>query len=136
LSSCGSQYFPALNIAGILGGTAFVGTGEDSSDGNALYTSEDGTRNSGYHIGASDSFTGWAQVVNYNKQAKKIYVYYDLEWVPGIQGDDVYQGTFSANCPSPIISLSNSGPTNTTSSKYYFMTDGKLIGARGHLHGK
>src|ERR1700760_3464343 len=71
LSNCGSASAPALNIAGALGGTAFVGTGEDSADGLALYTSEDGTRNSGYHVGATDSFSGWAQVVNYNNQPKQ-----------------------------------------------------------------
>lgn len=137
LSNCGTPYFPAMNIAGILGGTAFVGTGEDSADGLTLYTSEDGARDSGYHVGAKDSFTGWAQLVNYNKEAKKIYVYYDLEWVPGITGDDIKTATFTATCgTTPWISMSPSGPTNTTSGKFYFMEDGKVLGARGHLHGK
>jgi hypothetical protein len=136
LSNCGSSSRPAVNIAGLLGGTAFVGTGEDSADGLALYTSEDGTRNSGYHVGAQDSFQGWAQLVNYNKVDKQIYVYYDVEWIPGIHGDDVKTATFTATCgTSPIISLSNSGPTNTTSGKFTFMESGQLLGGRGHLHG-
>jgi hypothetical protein len=125
-----------MNIAGLLGGTAFVGTGEDSTEGGAVYTSDDGTRNTGYHVGAQDSFTGWAEIVNYNKEAKKIYVFYDLEWVPGIQGDDVKTVTLTATCGgSPMIKLSQAGPTNTTSGKFYFMEDGKVLGARGHLHG-
>jgi hypothetical protein len=135
LSNCGSSSTPALNIAGILGGTAFVGAGEDSAEGGAVYTSDDGTRNTGYHVGAADSFTGWAQLVNYNKEAKKVYVYYDVEWVPGIQGDDVKTATFTATCGgSPAIRLSQTGPTNTTSGKFTFMEDGKILGARGHLH--
>jgi len=135
LSNCGSPSTPAMNIAGILGGTAFVGTGEDSADGLTVYTSEDGTRNSGYHVGGSDSFTGWAQLVNYSPESKQIYVYYDLEWVPGIQGDDIKTATFTATCGgSPKIRLSTTGPTNTTSGKFYFMEDGKVLGARGHLH--
>jgi len=86
-------------------------------------------------IGAQDSFTGWADIVNYNKEPKKIYVYYDLEWVPGIQGDDIKNATLTATCGgSPAIKLSKAGPTNTTSGNFYFMEDGMLLGGRGHLH--
>jgi hypothetical protein len=136
ISNCGSPNSPPLNIAGLLGGTAFIGTGEDSSEGGAVYTSDDGTRNTGYHIGAKDTFTGWAEIVNYNKQAKQVYVYYDLEWVPGLQGDDVKTVTLTATCGgSPAIKMSSAGPKNTTSGKFYFMEDGRVLGARGHLHG-
>jgi len=135
VSNCGSRTAAPLNIAGLLGGTAFIGTGEDSSEGGAVYTSEDGTRNTGYHIGARDSFTGWAEIVNYNKQAKQVYVYYDLEWVPGLQGDDVKTVTLTATCGgSPAVKLSTAGPRNTTSGNFYFMEDGRVLGARGHLH--
>jgi hypothetical protein len=141
ISNCGNKNARPLNIAGLLGGTAFIGAGEDSagsgsSEGGAVYTSEDGTRNTGYHIGAQDTFTGWAEIVNYNKSPKQIYVYYDLEWVPGIQGDDVKMVTLTATCGgSPAVRLSKNGPTNTTSGNFYFMEDGNVIGARGHLHG-
>jgi len=135
VSNCGAPNSPPLNIAGLLGGTAFIGTGEDSTEGGAVYTSDDGTRNTGYHIGAGDTFTGWAEVVNYNKEPKQIYVFYDLEWVPGLQGEDVKTVTLTATCGgSPAIKLSTTGPTNTTSGKFYFMEDGKVLGARGHLH--
>jgi len=134
LSNCGSPTRPAVNIAGLLGGTAFVGTGEDSAEGGQVYTSEDGTRNSGYHVGANDVFTGWAQVVNYNKENKQVYIFYDLEWVPGIVGEDTKVATFTATCGgSPMIKLGN-GPTRTTSGDFYFMEDGKVLGGRGHLH--
>jgi hypothetical protein len=137
MSNCGTPSRPALNIAGILGGTAFVGTGEDSADTLTLYTSEDGTRDSGYHVGAKDSFLAMAQLVNYNKEAKKIYVYYDLEWVPGITGTDIKTATFTATCGAkPWISLDPNGPANTTSGKFYFMEDGQLMGGKGHLHGR
>jgi len=100
-----------------------------------VYTSDDGKRNTGYHIGARDSFTGWAEIVNYNKEAKKVYVYYELEWVPGLQGDDVKTATLTATCGgSPAVKLSKTGPKNTTSGKFYFMENGKVLGARGHLH--
>jgi hypothetical protein len=124
-----------MNIAGLLGGTAFVGAGEDSAEGGAIYTSEDGTRNTGYHVGAQDSFTGWAQIVNYNKEAKQVYVFYDLEWVPGIVGEDVKTATFTATCGAGMIKLSTGGESNTTSGKFTFLESGNIIGARGHLHG-
>ena len=136
VSNCGNPNAAPVNIAGLLGGTAFVGTGEDSTDGGAVYTSLDGTRNTGYHVGAQDSFSGWAEIVNYNKEPKKIYVFYDLEWVPGIVGDDVKTVTLTATCGgSPAIKLSQSGATNTTSGKFHFVEDGNILGARGHLHG-
>ena len=136
LSNCGSATRPAVNIAGLLGGTAFVGTGEDSAAEGAVYTSEDGTRDSGYHVGENDSFSIWAQLVNYNNATKSVYVTYDLEWVPGILGDDVKTATFTATCgTSPVIKLSESGPTNTTSGKLTFLENGKILGGRGHMHG-
>jgi len=136
ISNCGSPTRPAVNIAGLLGGTAFVGTGEDSSEGGVLYTTPDGTRNTGYHIGPQDTFTGWAQLVNYNKEPKKVFVFYDLEWVPGIEGDDVKMATLTSTCGGlPIIRLSETAATNTTSGDFYFMEDGQLFGGRGHLHG-
>ncbi|QDS76950.1 hypothetical protein FKW77_005158 [Venturia effusa] len=135
ISNCGSKTMPALNIAGLLGGTAFVGTGEDSSADGALYTTEDGTRDQGFHIGERDAFSIWAQLVNYNKEDKKVYVTYDLEWVPGKLGDDVKTATLTATCGgSPMIKLSNSGPVSTNSSAFTFLQNGKLLGGRGHLH--
>jgi len=50
-------------------------------------------------------------------------------------GDDVKTATLTATCGgSPAIRLSTTGPTNTTSGKFYFMEDGRVLGARGHLH--
>jgi len=135
LSSCGAPTRPGRSISAFGSGTGFLGTGEDSADGQALYTSEDGTRNSGYHIGKGDSFLANMQVVNYNKEPKKILLYYDMEWVPGQQGEDI-KGTLISvtQCGNPVIKLSASGPTNTTSGKFYFMEDGRILGARAHLH--
>lgn len=135
ISNCGSKTMPALNIAGLLGGTAFVGTGEDSSADGAVYTTEDGARDSGFHIGEKDGFSAWAQLVNYNKNDVAVYVTYDLEWVPGKLGDDVKTATLTATCGgSPMIKLSNAGPTTTNSTAFTFLQDGQLLGGRGHMH--
>jgi hypothetical protein len=134
LSTCGRPTSPGMSINGITGGTGFISAGEDSSDGGVMYTNDDGSQNSGYHIGPKDTFNVWAQIVNYNKVAKDVYITYDLEWVPGIQGDDVKTMLLSVTSCSSMIKLSESGPTNTTSGKFYFMEDGKVFRARGHLH--
>jgi hypothetical protein len=95
------------------------------------YTSTDGTRNTGFHLNKGDTFLANAQLVNYNKEAKQVYITYDLEWVSGTIGKDV-KGTLISvtQCGSPIR-LSASGPTNTTSGKFYIMENGKILGARG-----
>jgi hypothetical protein len=137
ISNCGNPKSRVVNIAGLLGGTAFVGTGEDSSAEGALYTTEDGTRDSGFHVGENDSFSAWAQLVNYNKEWRMVYVTYDLEWVPGKLGDDVQTATLTATCGSrsPAIKLNNNGPAVTNSTSFTFLADGKLLGGRGHMHG-
>jgi hypothetical protein len=52
----------------------------------AMFTDTRGALNTGYHIKAADKFNFWAQLVNYNKQPAKVYVTYDMEWVPGLVG--------------------------------------------------
>jgi hypothetical protein len=124
-----------MSINGVTGGVGFVGAGEDSSDGGAVFTNANGTQNTGYHIGPNDKFNAWAQIVNYNKEPKDIYMTYDLEWVPGIIGNDVKTMLLSVTSCSSTIKMSERGPTNTTSGKFYFMEPGKVFRARGHLHG-
>jgi len=120
---------------GLDGGSGFVGNGDDNSNEPVLYASKDGTLETGYWVSPTDRFMGTYVLVNYNKEPKKIYVFYDLEWVPGLVGDDVKTATLTATCGgSMAVKLSNAGPTNTTSGKFYFKEDGKLLTARGHLH--
>jgi hypothetical protein len=52
----------------------------------AMFTDTNGQLNTGYHIKSTDKFNFWAQLVNYNKQPAKVYVTYDIEWVPGLVG--------------------------------------------------
>jgi len=112
-----------------------VGVGEDSSEGITMYTSPDGTRNSGYHLNKGDKFLANFQLVNYNKRDESVYVFYDTEFLPGHPGIDTKGAVVSVTqCGSPVIKLSQSGPTNTTSGKFYVMEDGEILRARGHLH--
>jgi len=133
-SGCNNPSKSGVSISALTGGTGFLGTGEDSGDAGTNYTSADGKRNSGYHVGKDDVFTGWAQLVNYNKEPAQVYIFYDTEWIPGIHGDNVKGVTVSATCGAGMIKASTSGPTNTTSGKFYIMEDGRILGARGHIH--
>jgi len=72
--------------------------------------------------------------VNYNKEPKDIYLTYDLEWVPSIVGKDVKTTLLSVTSCSSMIKMSERGPTNTTSGKFYFMEPGTVFRVRGHLH--
>ena len=117
------------------GGTGFIGTGEDTGDLPTMFTSMDGTRNSGYHLNRGDSFTANVQLVNYNKAPRQVYITWDTEWVEGIVGQDVKGVLISISQCGGNIKLSPSGPTNTTSGKFYIMEDGAVIRGRGHLHG-
>jgi hypothetical protein len=42
----------------------------------------------------------------------------------------------TATCGGGRIKMSEAGSTNTTSGKFYLMEDGRILGARGHIHGK
>jgi hypothetical protein len=42
----------------------------------------------------------------------------------------------TATCGGGRIKMSEAGSTNTTSGKFYLMEDGRIMGARGHIHGK
>jgi hypothetical protein len=41
----------------------------------------------------------------------------------------------SATCGGGMIKMSGGGSTNTTSGKFSMMEDGRIMGARGHIHG-
>jgi hypothetical protein len=42
----------------------------------------------------------------------------------------------SATCGGGMIKMSSAGSTNTTSGKFYIMEDGRIMGGRGHVHGR
>jgi hypothetical protein len=119
----------------MLGGTGFVGTGEDTGELPVMYTTDDGTANTGYHLKKGDTFMANIQLVNYNKVPKQVHVTWDLEWIPGTVGQDMKNALVSVTQCGGGIKTSTTGPTNTTSGKFYIMEDGKITRGRGHLHG-
>ncbi|KAF2400595.1 hypothetical protein EJ06DRAFT_397833 [Trichodelitschia bisporula] len=135
LSSCDNPTRPGSSVSSMGSGTGFVGTGEDSGDVPVLYTSRDGKANAGYHVGQGDAFMAMVELVNYNKEAKQVYITYDLEWTP--RGQEVNSKGMLisiSQCKGKAIKTSNAGPTNTTSGKWTVREDGNILAARGHLH--
>lgn len=133
-SNCNTPSRASGNVNGITGGGGFLSTGEDSASEKAMFIDAKGTLPTGYHIRAADYFNYWAQIVNYNKEAADLYVTFDIEWMPGTVGEDTKTIVVSATCGGGMIKMSNTGPANTTSGKFYLMEDGHIMGSRGHMH--
>jgi hypothetical protein len=70
----------------------------------------------------------WADIVNLDKNPKKIYLAYDLEYLPGHVGVDG-QGTLMSvtGCGRQRINAAPTGPSNTTSGKFRFFRTGTLF---------
>jgi hypothetical protein len=68
----------------------FVNRGEDSGDGDTIFTSPDGTYNSGFHVPVT-RFLIQYDIVNYNPEAEDVYIDVEIEYVDGIQGKNAGQ---------------------------------------------
>jgi len=132
ISSCDSRNPKADRRAGATQGlVGFLSVGDDTGTGDVLYTTPDGSFNSGYHIEANDNFIAWAEIVNYNKNATKVYLAFDIEYVPGIVGANTRDVLLSVTgCNPKRIATSAKGPANTTSEKWVFYEDGNIVIAR------
>ena len=124
-------------LGGILGGltgslpvTPFIGVGEDNKNMYKLYTTEDRSFDSGYHIGAEDDFIAQSDIVNYSQEPKEVFITLDMETVDGIQGIDAYSTLLRVRgCGDTEIVTDPNGPANTTSQKYPILSDGNIISA-------
>ncbi|KAF2419789.1 hypothetical protein EJ08DRAFT_738818 [Tothia fuscella] len=121
---------------GMVGGSGFVGNGDDNANEPVLYASKDGSLETGYWFSPSDKFFGTYVLVNYNKEPKKVEVWYDLEYLPGHVGKHVRSTLISASCTgiSTTPSTGTNGAALTTSSPMTFTESGYIVLARAHLH--
>jgi len=116
-------------------GMGFVGAGDDNGNSGFLYAPRDGSVESGFWIAPTDRFAANVVLVNYNNVPKRVYVNYDLEYLPGHVGKRVKSSLISAT-GSPIAAPKTSklGAVNTTSFGIPFTESGHIILAKGHLH--
>jgi hypothetical protein len=106
----------------------FAVQGEDNGDAAILYTAQDGTFDSGFHVGAKDRFILNTDLVNYNTEDKKIFITLDVEYVDGKVGLDAQPNLMNVvGCKLAEPKISTTGPTETISRKFPILVDGSII---------
>jgi hypothetical protein len=109
-------------------GASFVGGSEDNAAEPIMYTTLDGTLESGYWLSPSNSIGVMMDIVRNNKQIKQLYLTYELEWLPSHVGADsqgVLMSVTGCGARKRILT-STTGPVNTTSNYFKFFQDGFL----------
>lgn len=145
VSKCGAgQAAPTRRISL---GSEFLAQGDDSgSTGSILFTSKDGTYQSGFLVGANDKILQQVDLVNYNAESKKVLIKYEIEYVDGHVGSDAAaalmsvtgcnnqgqasEGHSSHGAPTPpksSINLNNTGIAITESPQFPITADGKIV---------
>jgi hypothetical protein len=114
----------------------FVVSGNDEAAN--MFTTPDGTFNSGYLVGPKQMIAMQAELVNYRKEEQKVYVTIDYEYVRG-KADapaDSSVSLFSVTgCSFPDYHRDASKKVyNMSSAIVSLPMDGFIINAKGHLH--
>lgn len=107
-------------------GNTFLGTGNDEA--GVSYTNVGSNLKGGFYL--KDDFMGLqVDVVNYDKTPKKIYVTFDVEYVPGKTGPDATSVLLSlTGCRSPAFMLVDKEVVMESDSFAVF-EDGRIINA-------
>jgi hypothetical protein len=106
----------------------WVGVSDDNGNEPLIYGTVDGSIEGGYQVGKGDVIGVWLDIVNMDKVEKKVYLTYDLEWLPGHVGADSQGSLISVTgCTLKPIDTGRTGPANTTSGKFKFFRDGYLV---------
>jgi hypothetical protein len=106
----------------------FAVQGEDNGDSAIIYTADNGTFDSGFYIGPNDQFLLNSDLVNYNDDAKNVFVTMDIEFVPGKVGLEAFPNLLSVvGCKLLEPKISKTGPTETMSRKFPILIDGYIL---------
>jgi hypothetical protein len=88
----------------------------------------------GYHLAANQSININLDLVNYKKEAQKIFLVYDLEIIDGVLGTNSQGALISVTgCGARSLKTAATGATNTTSNKFYFYRTGTIVNASMYL---
>jgi hypothetical protein len=119
-----------------MGGSKFIGTGDDQASIYTFYTPQDVQLNTGYYVQTTFSFNMNAVLVNEENVKKDVYITMELEYVPGkIEGDTRDVLLMSGPCRNPMqVKTSEKETTMTESGNYFFTEAGTIVYAKGHLH--
>jgi hypothetical protein len=107
----------------------FAGVSDDNGNEPIIYGTKDGSIEGGYwYSSKKDTIGVWADLVNLDNTPKKLYLTYDLEWLPGHVGADSQGSLISVTgCRVRHINTGTHGAANTTSGKFKFYRDGYLV---------
>lgn len=111
-------------------GSEFIAHGEDGADGTTLYTSQNGTYNSGFFVDKNDKFLHWVDLVNYRSEAREVYVSYEIEYLDGKIGSDASAALISVTgCTgsSKNLRLNTTGVAITKSPVFTMLADGEIV---------
>jgi hypothetical protein len=109
-------------------------TGDSEDKGDSLYTTPDGTFNSGYYIGRDDKMLSVAQVVNYANKTQKVFAKIEVEYIPGKIKDALEVGIQSMSVTGCGLNLfimpdKDAKEMHMASQKFPILNDGYIIGA-------
>jgi Stress up-regulated Nod 19 len=121
---------------GMFPAVGFMVSGNDPAAN--MFTTPDGSFNSAYHIGQYQMLAMQAELVNYRKEAQKVYITVDYEYTKGKANNpaDSVISLFSVTgCGFPDYHRDASKKIYNMSSEVLIApADGFIINAKGHLH--
>jgi hypothetical protein len=108
-------------VGGYLPFSPFTGRGEDGGPVSAIFTTEDGKYDSGFHLGAKDYIIVQSDLVNYRNYTQNVYLTWDYQYVPGIQGEAAIATLLSVTGCLLILppKINETGPAVTNSRKVH-----------------
>lgn len=119
----------------IFPGSGFMGQGEDNGDSAILFTSKNGSFDSGFHATKNDKFIVQSDIVNYSNETRKVFLTFDLEYLDGIHGQDATPNLLSVTgCKIAAPKVNATGVATTTSQKFPVTVNGTIVSAKGHMH--
>jgi hypothetical protein len=119
-----------------MGGSKFIGTGDDQASIYTYYSPQDVKLDTGYYVQPSYSFSMNAALVNEESVKKDIYITMEIEYLKGKVGGDTRDVLLMGGpCTRPMqVNTSEKIATTTQSGNYFFKEDGTIVFAKGHLH--
>jgi hypothetical protein len=105
------------------------------NDNNApLYFSTlDSKFPSGVQLESNNTISLQIELVNYNPEARQVYIAIDVEYLPGIQRRDVQSVLVNVSCWKRMP-VDKSNEYKLKSQELVIREEGTLLNARGHLH--
>jgi hypothetical protein len=112
-------------------GAGFIGQGDDNGNSPIYFTPTNGKYESGFRMGDNDRIMISADLVNYNEEAKDVYLTFDLEYLEGLHGNDASSELLSVGGCKLLSGpkVSKDGPITTKSPAFTILENGAIVSA-------